>query len=71
MDDATINPVGAYDPVARLPDGGGRGRQDSERKPAARRPRPADPSSTPQPAAPQPDEADPDASRGRRIDDHA
>ncbi len=70
MDDATINPVGAYDPISRLPDGGGRGRQEpSARKPAAKRPAP----SVPPPTA-NPDSADaPDADtpRGRHIDDRA
>lgn len=70
MDDATINPVGAYDPISRLPDGGGRGRQEPPaRKPAAKRPAP----SVPPPTA-NPDSADaPDADtpRGRHIDDRA
>jgi hypothetical protein len=71
MDDATINPVGAYDPVSRLPDGGGRGKQGpTGRKPSTRRPVPP---ASPAPAAdPGPaDPPDPDTPRGRRIDDRA
>ncbi len=49
MDDATINPVSPYDPVSRLPDGGGRGRRDSpDRQPSASR----SPSGSAPPAAP-------------------
>ncbi|MGC9185302.1 MAG: hypothetical protein ACP5GC_07640 [Thiomonas sp.] len=71
MDDATINPVGAYDPVSRLPEGGGRGRQEpSGGKPPAKRP------AAPAPAAPAADSGpadlpDPDTPRGRHIDDRA
>lgn len=69
MEDATINPVGAYDPISRLPDGGGRGRQEpSARKPAAKRPAPSVPPPTDSGAADAPD-ADPP--RGRHIDDRA
>lgn len=71
MDDATINPVSPYDPVSRLPDGGGRGRRDSpDRQPSAGR----SPSGSAPPAAPDaaPTETpDPDATRGRHIDDRA
>lgn len=70
MDDATINPVGAYDPVSRLPDGGRRGGQEpSERKPAARRP-PSTPAAATPDASPA-DTPESDTSRGRHIDDRA
>ena len=71
MDDATINPVGAYEPVSRLPGGGGRGQQEpSGRKPSAKHPAPTSP--TPAGADPVPvDTPDPDTSRGRHIDDRA
>jgi len=70
MQDATIDPVGAYDPVSRLPEGGGQSRQ----QPGARKPQ-----RRPQPAMPQPPAADPgaarkpdaDGPRGRHIDEHA
>lgn len=69
-DDATIDPVGAYEPVPRLPDGGGRGRQPAPgRKPASRRPEP--PASAPPPATPGSGVPDADAPHGRRIDDRA
>ncbi len=72
MIDATINPVSPYDPVPRLPDGGGRGRRDS---PGGRQPSASRPSSGSAPAATpetQPAQApDPDATRGRHIDDRA
>ncbi len=71
MDDATISPVGADDPVSRLPDGGGRGRQEPfGRKPPAKRPAspaPATPAADPVPA----DAPDADTPRGRHIDDRA
>lgn len=65
------SPVGAYDPVSRLPDGGGRSRQEPfSRKPSARRPVPSGP--TPPEAAPGlANPPDPDTPRGRHIDDHA
>lgn len=70
MPDATVDPVGAYDPVSRLPEGGGQSRQ----QPAARRPQ-----RRPQPNASQPPAANPGAAhkpgpnpaRGRHIDEHA
>ncbi|CUA96606.1 hypothetical protein [Thiomonas bhubaneswarensis] len=72
MDDATINPVGAYDPVSRLPDGGGRGRQQSpERKPRAGRQPPEGSAPAGTPDAPPAETPDPDAPRGRYIDDRA
>ncbi|WP_079415202.1 hypothetical protein [Thiomonas intermedia] len=72
MDEATINPVGAYDPVSRLPDGGGRGRQDSPgRKPGPGRTPPEDSTPSSQPDAPPAATPDPDAPRGRYIDDRA
>lgn len=72
MDEATINPVGAYDPVSRLPDGGGRGRRDTpERKPGAGRPTTDDATPPSPPEAPPAGTPDPDAPRGRYIDDRA
>lgn len=72
MDDATINPVGAYDPVSRLPESGGRGgQQPSGRKPPARRPAQTPPPALPV-AEPGPADArDSDTPRGRHIDDRA
>jgi hypothetical protein len=69
-DDATIDPVGAYEPVPRLPGGGGRRRQPAPgSKPTSRRPEPSAPA--PPPANPGPGAPDAEAPRGRRIDDRA
>lgn len=71
MDDATINPVGAYDPVSRLPEGGGRGGQEpSGRKPSAKRTAPTSPAPAVADTGPA-DRPDPDTPRGRHIDDRA
>lgn len=72
MEDATINPVGAYDPVSRLPEGGGRGGQEhSGRKPSAKRPAQTPPPAPPAAESGPVDAPGSDTPRGRHIDDRA
>lgn len=71
MDDATINPVGAPDPVAPLPEHGQRAQPERRRKPTRR---PAEEA----PAAPEGnvvpgiiDNTDTPGPRGRHVDERA